>query len=105
MSEQIIRMIIAILFTKAVCEKNFLRTEALKGLNVLPKKNNPYIISQLNMQTESHNGTICELAIKLLCEYMNNNQIIEVDQQFLRALSRNINGKRSVVQKKSKEIT
>ena len=35
---------------------------------------------------------------------MENNQVVDVDNYFLRVLSHNIDGKRSVLQKKSKEI-
>lgn len=43
-NEDIICPLVSALFTKSVNEKTFLKNQALKGINVLPKKYNPYLL-------------------------------------------------------------
>ena len=62
--QEIISSLVAGLFGKSCCEKAFLKNQALNGINVIPKKYNPYILHELNGLTQSNNGTIAELAIK-----------------------------------------
>jgi hypothetical protein len=52
--------------------------------------------------TKSNNGNISELAIKTLNQMLDHNQETEISEKFLKDLSYNINGKRSVVQKQAK---
>ena len=60
------------------------------------------MLKELSVQTQSNNGNISELGIKILVEYMENNQTKEVDGEFLGILAKNIEGKRSILQKRGK---
>jgi hypothetical protein len=61
-------------------------------------------LDELCHHTQSANGQICELAIRLVSEMLENNKDWHVDGKFLKSLSSNLNGKRSFVQKKAREI-
>ena len=52
--------------TKSVSEKTFLKNQAIRGLNFLPGKWSEGALEELCAQTQSANGHISELAIKLL---------------------------------------
>jgi hypothetical protein len=52
--------------------------------------------------TRSNNASISELAIKTINQMLEHNKETEVSEKFLKDLSFNINGKRSVVQKQAK---
>ena len=53
---------------KSVSEKGFIKNQAIKGLNHITKKWNEGAIEELCNQTQSANGQISELAIKILSE-------------------------------------
>ena len=95
---------VGILFTKSVSEKGFLKKEALKSINKLGKKNNPHLRKELALQTQSNNGAISELGIRVMGEFMDSNQVKEVDEEFLSILAKNMAGKRAVLEKKGREI-
>lgn len=96
--------IVSALFGKTVSEKAFLRKEALGAVERLPKKYNPHLLLEISNQILSLNGQISELGAKILCDYVENNKITEVNGDFLTLLMRTINGKRAVLQKKGTEI-
>jgi hypothetical protein len=100
----IMRGLVAAMMAKSVSEKAFIRTQAVEGLNALPKQWNQGAFDELGSQTQSANGQISELAIRLLVEMVQNNKKYEADGKFLKILSQNLNGKRAVLQKKAKEI-
>ena len=100
----VIRPLVAALMTKSVSEKGFLKSQALKGLNYLPKRWNVSALDELCLHTQSQNGQISELAIKLVGDMLENNKNWQSDDKFLKSLSSNLNGKRSFVQKKAREI-
>jgi hypothetical protein len=89
---------------KSVSEKGFLKAQALKGINALPRKWNEAALDELCLHTQAANGQISELAIRLVGEMLENNKNWQVDGRFLKSLSSNLNGKRSVVQKKARDI-
>lgn len=101
---KVIRPIVAVLMTKSVSEKGFLKTQAMKALNHLPKRWNEAALDELCQHTQSANGQISELAIRLVSEMLESNKEWHVDGKFLKSLSFNLNGKRSFVQKKAREI-
>lgn len=90
------------LLTKSVSEKGFIRNEATRGLSFIPSKWNDGALEELCLQTQSLNGQISELSIKLLAEMIQNNKAYQSDDKFLKNLSLNINGKRAVLQKRAK---
>ena len=92
------------MITKSVSEKNFLKSQAIRGLNHITFKWNDGALEELCNQTQSANGQISELAIKLLSEMIQHNKNYESDDKFLKNLSQNLNGKRAVLQKRAKEI-
>lgn len=98
------RPIVNAIFSKTVSEKGFLKKEALKAVNFLPKKYNPSFTLELSALTQSNNGSISELAITKLCDFIELNKICEFDHTFYQILSINLEGKRAVLQKKAKEI-
>mgnify|MGYP001004275851 CR=1 FL=1 len=100
----IIRPLINILFMKSVSEKGFLKNEAIKAINSIPSISNPAVTEELMNLTKSANGNISELAIKTINLMLEKNKETDVSEKFLKDLSYNINGKRSVVQKQAKEI-
>lgn len=100
----VIRPLLAALMSKSVSEKGFLKTQANKALAHLPAKWNPWAFEELCVHTQSPNGVISELAIKLVGEMLDHKKDYEVDSRFLKNLSSNLNGKRAVVQKKAREI-
>lgn len=65
----------AVLFTKSVSEKSFLKSQALKAINTIPTKWNQYVLDELCRQTQAQNGNISELAIKIMAEMLENNKI------------------------------
>jgi hypothetical protein len=73
-------------------------------LSYLPKRWNEAALDELCQHTQAANGQISELAIKLVGEMLESNKNWQVDGKFLKSLSFNLNGKRSVVQKKAREI-
>lgn len=87
---------------KSVSEKGFLKSEALRGLNHLPNQWNEGALEVLCNQTQAMNANISELSIRLLSEMVQNNKEFEANGKFLKSLSHNLNGKRSVVQKRAK---
>ena len=89
---------------KTVSEKGFIKTQATNGLNHITTKWNEGALEELCNQTQSANGQISELAIKLLSEMIQNNKNYEADGRFLKNLSHNLNGKRAILQKRAKEI-
>ena len=46
------------IFVKSTSEKGFLKSQALRGINTLPKKYNPYLVGELGNLTQSNNGNI-----------------------------------------------
>lgn len=70
-----IRPIASTLFVKSVSEKGFLKTQALRAINCIPNNWNPYFLEELCEQTQSQNGVISELAIKVMCELLENNKV------------------------------
>ena len=60
------------------------------------------MLKELSALTQSNNGNISELGIKVLGEFMENNKTKEVDGEFLGILAKNIEGKRSILQKRGK---
>jgi post-segregation antitoxin (ccd killing protein) len=89
---------------KSVSEKGFLKNEAIKAINSIPSISNPAVTEELMNLTKSANGNISELAIKTINLMLEKNKETDVSEKFLKDLSYNINGKRSVVQKQAKEI-
>lgn len=100
----VIRPIVAALMGKSVSEKGFLKAQALKGVNALPRRWNEAALDELCLHTQAANGQISELAMRLVGEMLENNKEWRVDGKFLKSLSGNLNGKRAVVQKKAREI-
>jgi formate dehydrogenase maturation protein FdhE len=100
----VIRPIVAALMAKSVSEKGFLKSQALKGANALPRKWNEAALDELCLHTQAANGQISELAMRLVGEMLENNKEWRVDGKFLKSLSGNLNGKRALVQKKAREI-
>lgn len=68
----------------------------------MPKKTNPHLLTEIGKYTQSNNGNIAELAIKTMADYTENNKIDFVNDEFLSLLAKNIEGKRSILQKKGK---
>ena len=54
------------MINKSVSEKAFIKNQAIRGLNHIALKWNQGALEELCTQTESINGQISELAIKLL---------------------------------------
>jgi hypothetical protein len=90
------------LFVKSVSEKGFLKSEALKAIALIPNIKSSHVTEELMNLTKSLNASISELAIKTVNLMLEKNCSTEVSQQFLKDLSFNINGKRTVVQKQAK---
>ncbi len=99
-----VRPIVASLFCKSVSEKGFLKAQALKAIAYLPSRWSAYALEELCIQTHAQNGTISELAIKVLSDMIQNRKEWEADGKFLKSLSGSLVGKRAVVQRKAKEI-
>lgn len=76
----------------------------MKAINKIPESWNLGILDELMNQTKSNNGSISELAITIINKMLQKNKYEEIDDKFLKDLSFNINGKRSVVQKQAKQI-
>lgn len=99
---EVIKTLLSALFIKSVCEKHFLKNLALKALNTLPKKYNSNVLGNLSFHTQSNNGLIAELSIKIQCDYMENNKVLDVDSYCLSILAKNIEGKRALLQRKGR---
>lgn len=54
----VIRPIVAALMGKSVSEKGFLKAQALKGVNALPKRWNEAALDELCQHTQAANGSI-----------------------------------------------
>ena len=96
------KILVGALLLKSASEKAFIRNEATRGLSFIPSKWNDGALEELCQQTQSLNGQISELSIKLLADMIQNNKSYESDDKFLKNLSQNINGKRAVLQKRAK---
>ena len=71
----------------------------MKAIVKMPNSWNKGTIDELMNQTKSNNGQISELAIKTVNLTVEKHSYKDLDEGFLRDLSFNINGKRSVIQK------
>jgi hypothetical protein len=69
-SHDVIRPIVAALMAKSVSEKGFLKAQALKGANALPRRWNEGALDELCLHTSAANGVISELAIRLVGEML-----------------------------------
>lgn len=107
MSEEEIGVVVTKLFVKSTSEKGFLRQEAREGIAGLEKVEHKRLLVEISQQTQAQNHQISELAIVTLKNCLVNKMVNKenpITAEFFKILAKNINGKRALIEKTSKEI-
>ena len=107
LSGQDIALIVSRLFSKSCSEKGFIKSEAREAITGLETADHPALLLEVSQQTQAPNYQISELAVLTLKNSLVKKAVSKEDlvsEEFFKLLVKNLHGKRTLIEKTSKEI-